>query len=74
MSISRNVMSFIFHHGGTSPTKSLGRYLSSPMIVRSTTGGPIFVFPDKSRGNVTEGTDVRTSRYGLHAATVVHDL
>ena len=30
------------------------------MIVRSTTGGPMFVFPDKSRGNVTEGTDVRT--------------
>ena len=43
------------------------------MVVQSTTGGPIFVFPDKSRGNVTEGTDVRTSQYGLHAATVVHD-
>ena len=28
------------------------------MIVRSTTGGPIFVSPDKSRGDVTDVTDV----------------
>ena len=32
--------------------------LNSPMIVRSTTGGPIFVSPDKSRGYVTDVTDV----------------
>ena len=30
----------------------------SPMLVRSTTGGPIFVSPDKSRGDVTDVTDV----------------
>ena len=28
------------------------------MIVRSTTGGPIFVSPDKSMGDVTDVTDV----------------
>ena len=28
------------------------------MIVRSTTGGPIFVSPDKSRGDVSDVTDV----------------
>ena len=28
------------------------------MIVRSTTGGPIFVSPDKSMGDVTEVSDV----------------
>ena len=28
------------------------------MIVRSTTGGPIFVSPDKSRGDVTDVSDV----------------
>ena len=29
MSISKKVILFIFHHGGTSPTKSLGRYLNT---------------------------------------------
>ena len=28
------------------------------MVVRSTTGGPIFVSPDKPRGDVTDVTDV----------------
>ena len=35
-------------------------YKYSPMIVRSTTGGPIFVSPDKSRGDVTDVTDLST--------------
>ena len=39
-SLLRSVI-FFFNHRGTSPTKFLGRYISSPMIVRSTTGGPV---------------------------------
>ena len=36
----------------------------SPMLVRSTTGGPIFVSPDKSRGDVANVTVWFTRRHG----------
>ena len=36
----------------------------SPMLVRSTTGGPIFVSPDKWRGDVASVTVWSTRRRG----------
>ena len=36
----------------------------SPMLVRSTTGGPILVSPDKSRGDVANVTVWSTRRHG----------
>ena len=36
----------------------------SPMLVRSTTGGPLFVFPDKSRLHVANVTVWSTRRHG----------
>ena len=36
----------------------------SPMLVRSTTGGPIFVSPDKSRGDVANVRVWSTRRHG----------
>ena len=36
----------------------------SPMLVRIATGGPIFVSPDKSRGDVANVTVWSTRRHG----------
>ena len=36
----------------------------SPMLVRSTTGGPLFVFPDKSRLHVANVTVWSKRRHG----------